>query len=313
MVFSQPAARRRMAGFTLVELLVVIAIIGILSGLLLPAVQAAREAARRTQCTNHLKQIGLAIHNYHSSHQRFPFAIGGTGNRYSALSQMLPFLELTALHEAIDFDRPVMDPVNQEPRTTEVPGFRCPSDFDNPQPMAGGAVNYYPNKGTTTLWMDPRANGFIFRNSETRFADLLDGSSYTAAFCERLLTDGSNGIVSDKADVFLAVGTPATADEAVAMCEQIDITDLANQFPIFMGAPWMDGKHGYQHVNGPNQRSCGFHPSHASMPPSSRHPGGVHVLWCDGSMRFVTDFVDLQVWRAVGTRHGHERIDGAEL
>src|SRR6187549_2591400 len=95
---------RKSAAFTLVELLVVIAIIGILVALLLPAVQAAREAARRTQCINNLKQIGLACHNYHDTHRVLPFGQGGTGDRYSAITLLLPFMEQTNLHGTIDFN-----------------------------------------------------------------------------------------------------------------------------------------------------------------------------------------------------------------
>jgi prepilin-type processing-associated H-X9-DG protein len=172
--------------------------------------------------------------------------------------------------------------------------------------MAGGAVNYYPNKGTSTLWQDPNANGVMFRNSGIRFADIVDGTSNTAIFCERVLTDGSNGIVSPIADVFLASGTPTTADEAIQLCDAVDIGNLANQFPLFMGAPWIDGQHGYLHVNGPNKRSCGFFPTHASMPPSSFHPSGVNLLRCDGSVQFVAETISLPAWRALGTRHGGE-------
>lgn len=292
--------------FTLVELLVVIAIIGILVGLLLPAVQAAREAARRTQCTNNMKQIGLALHNYHSALNRFPFCNGGTDTRYSGLSQLLPYMELTNIHTAIDFRLSPHHPANSTARLAEVTGFRCPSDVENPLPTAGGAVNYYPNKGTSPIWQDPKADGFMFRNSGVRFADIKDGTSHTAAFCERVLTDGSNGIVSPIADVFLAMGSPTSADEAIAMCDAVDITNLAFQFPLFMGAPWIDGQHGYLHVNVPNKRSCGFFPTHASMPPSSFHPTGVMLLRCDGSVQFIAETIDLSAWRALGTRNGGE-------
>ena len=300
--------KHQRSGFTLIELLVVIAIIAVLIALLLPAVQQAREAARRTQCKNHLKQIGLALHNYHDVHLCFPFGMGGSGNRYSAVSQMLPFFEQGSLYNQIDFDKDVNDPVNDAPRAVELPLFRCPSDFDNTQPTAGGAINYYPNKGTDVLWQATTMNGLMYRFSRIRFGDITDGTSNTAAFCERLLTDGTNGVISPDSDIFLATGDPADADAAVQLCELVDINDPANQFPIFMGAPWMDGKHGYLHVDVPNARSCAFFPTKASMPPSSRHPGGVNLQLADGSVRFVSENIDRLLWRAIGTRAGGETV-----
>lgn len=291
-------------GFTLIELLVVIAI---LIALLLPAVQQARAAARRTQCQNNLKQIGLALHNYHDTARCFPFGLGGTGPKYSALSQLLPYFEQSNLYSDIDFSSQTTAAVNDSARLAEIPLFRCPSDFANPQPSAGGAINYVPNKGTTLNWRDANANGVIYFMSATRFRDITDGTSNTAAFSERKVTDASNGIVSPDSDVFLSTGNPTTPDEAVQMCDAVDITDLANQFPNFMGAPWIDGKNAYQHINVPNARSCGFQPARkASMGATSRHIGGVYVLLCDGATRFVSENIDRGVWRAVGTRAGNE-------
>ena len=222
-------------GFTLIELLVVIAIIAILTALLLPAVQQAREAARRTQCKNNLKQIGLALHNYHDMAGCFPFAIGGTGNKYSALSQLLPHLDQAPLYANINFSLQYTDAANTAARLVELTVLRCPSDFPNPQPTAGGATNYVPNKGSSVGWQDPAANGVMFWFSKTRMRDILDGSSQTAAFSERNLTDGSNGISTPDADTYLSSANPATPDEAMQFCADVDVTDLANQFPQFMG------------------------------------------------------------------------------
>jgi prepilin-type N-terminal cleavage/methylation domain-containing protein len=295
--------------FTLIELLVVIAIIAILIALLLPAVQQAREAARRTQCKNNLKQIGLALHNYHDLAQCFPFGLGGTGPKYSALSQLLPQMDQASLYSHIDFSQDAQSPTNAQARLTELPQLRCPSDFQNPQPAAGGAVNYVPNKGTSINWRDASANGVIYFMSATRFRDITDGTSNTAAFSERMVTDASNGILSKDSDVFLSRDNPASADQAVQMCDAVDVTDLATQFPNFMGAPWIDGKNAYQHVNGPNTRSCAFQPARkAAMAANSRHVGGVQILLCDGSARFVSENIDLGIWRAIGTRAGDEVI-----
>jgi prepilin-type N-terminal cleavage/methylation domain-containing protein/prepilin-type processing-associated H-X9-DG protein len=312
------SSSNRFRGFTLIELLVVIAIIGIMIALLLPAVQQVREAARRSQCVNNLKQIGLGLHNYYDTCQVFPFGQGGTGDAYSAISQMLPQIEQAPLASRINFSLPFTDPANDEARLTELPVLRCPSDLRNPMPATGGAVNYMANKGNGVVWglaTGPNAglpapNGVFFRQSAIRFADIVDGTSNTASFCERILADGSNGIVSPIADVFFHPGAPTTADQAVQMCDAIDIDNLAFQFPLFMGAPWINGQHTYLHTNVPNSRSCGFFSVlRASMPPSSRHLGGVNLGLCDGSVRFISNSIDLGTWRALGSRDGREVLN----
>lgn len=306
---------QKRCAFTLVELLVVIAILGILVALLLPAVQAAREAARRTQCLNHLKQLGLALHHYHDTHKAFPFGQGGTGNKYSAVSLMLPFLEQSPLYDSIDFHQPYTAAVNDLARRTELAMLRCPSDLRNRMPQTGGATNYMTNRGSGLIWRDnsgpnallPPPDGVMYWRSHVRLADLIDGTSHTSAFCERILGDGSNGIVSPAGDVFTHPGSPTTPDQAIQLCAAMDISNLANQSPLFMGAPWIDGQHAYLHASPPNSRSCGFFSvSRAVMPPSSRHPGGVQMILCDGATRFVSNTVDLPTWRGLGSRAGQE-------
>jgi len=303
--------RSRKRAFTLIELLVVIAIIAILIALLLPAVQQAREAARRTQCKNNLKQIGIALHNYHDAFGAFPFGWGGTrpasgSPGYSAISQLLPYFDQGNLYNTINFSLPLNDAANNTARLQEIPMLRCPSDFNNPQPQAGGAINYMGNKGSSILWQAPPQNGVFVYLDSIKIRDITDGTTNTAAFSERLLTDGNNGIVSPDSDVFLAMTNPNTPDEAIQMCYAVDINNPANQFPLFMGAPWINGQHTYLHVDVPNHRSCGFFPTKATMPPSSHHEGGVHLLLCDGSVRFVSENIDLALWRGIGTRSGGE-------
>jgi len=320
--------RLRRAGFTLIELLVVIAIIAVLIALLLPAVQQAREAARRTQCKNNLKQLGLALHNYHDTFRGFPMGKNTTVNGQSATNfpaqaRILPYLDQANLYSLINFNVASTDPSNAVAYNTTLPAFRCPSDADMMAAVVGGRSNYYTNTGTDVINGLPgltagstnygmgMPNGPIYQDSFTGIGDITDGSSSTALMSERRLGDGSNTISTPATDTFEPGTYPNSADEALQQCHAVNVLDLTKQGKSNGGVPWLNPDHTttyYYHVLVPNDLSCMYPPSRVTTTANSRHTGGVHVLMCDGSVRFASSNIDLNTWRAVGTRNGSEVV-----
>jgi prepilin-type N-terminal cleavage/methylation domain-containing protein/prepilin-type processing-associated H-X9-DG protein len=340
--------RPRRSAFTLIELLVVIAIIAVLIGLLLPAVQAAREAGRRAQCTNNLKQIGLAIHNYLSTYQVLPFGKGGSyapsvpGTpvyaRWSCNSQLLMFLEQGTLFNSIDFNLPPETPgmagavpfmppyqnPNRENATssrTQVATFLCPSDAPPIIDWPGGN-NYLGNMYTfacdlgenspSTVAPNEVPRGVFYFASAVKIADVTDGTSQTAFFSEKIR---GQGLPNPRTDM-LVFTNQTSMDDTYQACRALPPT--AVPLTSRQGMSWVMGEMcctSYNHVAGPNDRSCAapnFPGTMANMamqvPPSSLHPGGVNVLFGDGSVRFLKNSVSLTTWRALGTRNGGETV-----
>jgi prepilin-type N-terminal cleavage/methylation domain-containing protein len=330
---GKPVAAKPRRGFTLIELLVVIAVIGILVALLLPAVQSAREAARRAQCSNNLKQIGLALSNYESALRVYPFGVGGGGppgnvvNRWSAQSQLLPYLEQPALFNALNFVgvpwlnvNPVFGPMNQTALTTKVAGFLCPSDVDRiNDPLNTAHNNYRACAGTLpyNLKNDSpdltgRNNGGFWFQSAVSPARVTDGLSMTAFFSERCL--GDTAAPDPLSDYYI---TNDTLDECRLSGPRH--SPRLNDPYEWSGDRWADGNAlytRYHHALPPRFPSCLLggsqdYDSQAAVTATSRHTGGVNVMTGDGAVRFVKDSIDAHIWAALGTIAGGEVLDGS--
>ncbi len=336
-----PPGRR---GFTLIEMLVAIAIIGILMAILLPAVQSAREGARRAQCLNHLKQIGIALQGYVATNGLFPALNLVTktypdrtfysAHSHSPLTRILPGLEQSILFNATNFEDaatfPLMLQANLTVMQTGIHEFLCPSDRGGA--VSGyGRVNYRFNHGPTPL------HGPSFGSDHSRIeswsgpftvhttygpADFQDGLSNTIGASERLQGDWISTTVRKRGDYILDnsfYGSIHLADQALAACS----ASRSAEYESRGGESWfVSGIHftNYNHCATPNPKSndCVFDDGREDfhnrsihvgvMSASSAHPGGVFTLLMDGSARFVKDAIDLRTWRALATRSGGEVI-----
>lgn len=350
--------------FTLVELLVVIAIIGVMVGLLLPAVQAAREAARRMSCSNNLRQVGLATQNYHSAFNQFPSGYQSFATRdgvappsvqmdpvtwdagpgWCWAAAILPFAEGNTVTDNLRLDQPIWAPANQETIAMSIPMFRCPSTTGGDDPfviqdetgapllingrtMRVGRSHYVANHGQESCWGECGsaatgeiftniyssqtkiiaidgdasrvADGPFFRNSKTRFRDILDGTTNTIFFGEH------SSALSEKTWVGVVPGafthprlrSPENGPDAAATLTLIHAGPSGGELDI-TGSPIIHP------VNFPTYHVGQMY---------SEHPGGGLVVMGDGSVRFITTFVDLFLWAEMSSMAEGEVIDWEQL
>ena len=325
--------------FTLIELLVAMSVIGILIALLLPAVQMVREAARRMSCSNNLSQIGRALHNYHDTHRVLPFGCGtdydgvvsslGTlsDRRYSTQSQILPQLDQANVYNNINFHVAPFDPyvnsgaydpaciasgglsaTNGVAAVTVIPTFLCPSDIDRLQSV-WGHNNYRSCNGGG--WHGRNGNGLFGQNSSVQFSMATDGLSNTAMFSERCKGTWDHAIFDPLADIYDMAGI-WNENTFRTFCESLSPEEAA-AYPqnVDSGQNWLEANFNwtrYNHLVSPNHVSCknGFTWDGVGMAASSRHPGGVNVLFADGRTLFVSEDIDLTTWRGLGTISGAE-------
>jgi prepilin-type N-terminal cleavage/methylation domain-containing protein/prepilin-type processing-associated H-X9-DG protein len=334
------------AGLSLIELLVVVSIVSLLLGLTLPAVQSAREAARRSQCANNLKQIGLAMASYESVHACYPYQIyhyppgfqhapcpperQGFGPQcISVLMRLSPYMDERAVFDAFNFSIEACpgdtypSPENATAGNVRIATLVCPSD--GPASRSSSPSSYRGNVGVGPSWArtaeaPDSGNGFFPWYGPARPSLVLDGLSHTVSFAERLV--GTLSVTEKNPERDFGNLTPVvrasmhTADEALDACR---LVSASPDFPRvnYGGHRWYIGGRDqtfYTHAQEPNGTipdalDLQSTPPRGIVTARSMHPGGVNVLMGDGATRFVSEGIQRRVWRGLGTRDGRELVE----
>jgi len=305
-------------GFTLIELLVVIAIIAILIALLLPAVQQAREAARRSQCKNNLKQMGLATHNYHDAHNVFPISHGDTGNSFGWRALVLPYIDQAPLYNKIDFEGNIVDAGNLVVAQTYVPVYRCPSD-PTPNNVSGGNQVW-------SNWCYPATCPAASRNNiaVTTYKG-VDGRGYDLTAATSPLP---HGMFDRRMGLRVSGGggSVVTPNRTIRMRDVIDGTSnvlfVGENSPGFHAwsswAAWHSPMTTAFPINHPfkvwgsaqARISSGAHGWTDGFAFSSYHVGGAHFLMVDGSVHFLSENMDFLTYQQLGNPQDGQPLGG---
>lgn len=336
----RPGERHAARGVTLVELVTSVAVLGLLVALLLPAIQGARESARRARCANNLHQIGVAVLGYEAAYSLLPLPAGipnfsprGGGpvahRQYSIYTRILPYLDLSPAYSSVNFHVPLADPYLHDPAALHRAGslanqtvmqlsigvLLCPSDG---RPQEPGSVNYRANLGVER-WYFSRNGPLMDGVKPIPISAIRDGTSQTVGFSERLRGSSGTGGVDLRSDLVIlpegSMGAQWTLDEAIRRCA--DQAYGVDGVFVHTGRSWFVGALSqtcYNHTILPNSTSpdCASRmsdPISGLVGPRSNHPTGVLVLFMDGSTRFLRNSIDVSVWRALGTRAGGEVVE----
>ncbi|MCC6123898.1 MAG: DUF1559 domain-containing protein [Pirellulales bacterium] len=316
----------------------VIAVVGVLAAMMLPAIQAARESARRMTCRNNLKQLGTALHHFESAKQLFPAgseshpypAAPSTPHcfyRWSALAHLMPYMEQSAALRQLDLSQPLyganlqVTPANRQGVAQSIGLFLCPSDRQKPVAAGFGPTNYAACTGSGAGGGTPfDCDGIFYINSETKAAKITDGLSHTVAMSESLLGDGPAPLFDasavDRRTTYAFANAVPLTESACRGASMWNVSDLR-------GFSWANGEYRCALFNNywtPNSECVDClsavvigslsvrYSAYGWRAARSRHPGGVNALLADGSLQFMTDDVDRAAWQALSTRAGKEPV-----